>query len=181
MRNVRDRAPHHDEVEPYSWNSCKPAVVFTVGITMGQSKASRTVAFCAVFLIAALYVVGVVSHGVLRHLMQTAPMWPTVILGLRDSRWSKWTAIPCFCCWLLLMSLIWFFLLGWAHVISGTFSPVEVAMTFVVGVSSILGLVTGLRTRSRTSGAGAAVVCFLTLVVQVLAFKVSFLPGIAHD
>ena len=139
------------------------------------------VAFCAVFLIVALYVVGVVSHGVLRHLVQTAPMWPTVILGLRDSRWSKWTAIPCFCCWLLLMSLIWFFLLGWAHVISGTFSPVEVAMTFVVGVSSILGLVTGLRTRSRTSAAGAAVVCFLTLVVQVLAFKVSFSPGIAHD
>jgi hypothetical protein len=41
---------------------------------MGQSNASRTVALCAVFLIAALYVVGVVSHGVLRHVVQTAPV-----------------------------------------------------------------------------------------------------------
>jgi cytochrome bd-type quinol oxidase subunit 2 len=53
-----------------------------VGITMGQSKASRTLAFCAVFLIAALYVVGVVSHGVLRHVVQTAPMRATVVFLL---------------------------------------------------------------------------------------------------
>jgi hypothetical protein len=148
---------------------------------MGQPKATRALAFCAVFLIAALYVVGVVSHGVLRHVVQTAPMWPTVVLGLRGSRWSKWTAMPCFCCWLVLMGLIWLFLLGWAHVISGTFSPVEMAMTLVVGVSSILGLVTGLRMRGHTSAASAAVVCLLTLAVQVLALKVSLLPGIAHD
>lgn len=79
------------------------------------------------------------------------------------------------------MSLIWLSLLGWAHVISGTFSPIEVAMTFVVGASSILGLVTGLRMRGHTSAARAAAVCLLTLAVQVLALKVSFLPGIAHD
>ena len=148
---------------------------------MGQSNASRTVAFCAVFLIAALYVVGVVSHGVLRHVVQTAPMWPTVILGLRGSRWTKWAAIPCFCFWLFLMGLIWLFLLGWAHVISGTFSPIEVAMTLAVGASSVLGFVAGLRMRSHTSGVSATVVFLLTLAVQVLALRVSFLPGIAHD
>jgi hypothetical protein len=135
----------------------------------------------ALFLIAALYVVGVVSHGVLRHIVQTAPVWPTVILGLRDSRWSKWTALPCFFCWLLLMSLIWLFLLGWAHVISGTFSPIEIAMTVVVGASSILGLLIGLRMRSGTSAAGAIAACLLMLLMQVLALRVSFLPGIAHD
>jgi hypothetical protein len=146
---------------------------------MIQSKASRVIAFCALFLIAALYVVGVVSHGVLRHIVQTAPVWPTVVLGLRDSRWSKWTSLPCFFCWLLLMSLIWLFLLGWAHLISGTFSPVEIAMTIVVGVSSIAGPVTGLR--SGTGAVSAAVMCLLMLGVRVLALRVSFLPGIAHD
>ena len=148
---------------------------------MDRPRAPRVLAFGALFLIAALYVVGVVSHGVLRHIVQTAPVWPTVILGLRDSRWSKWTALPCFCCWLLLMTLIWLFLLGWAHVISGSFSPIEIAMTVVVGFSSILGLVTGLRMRSGTSAAGAAGVSLLLLVVQVLALRLSFLPGIAHD
>src|SRR5579863_1570281 len=103
------------------------------------------------------------------------------VLGLRDSRWTKWTALPCFCVWLFLMSLIWLFLLGWAHVVSGTFSPIEVAMTLVVGASSILGLVTGVRTRSGTSAVRATVVFVLTLAVQVLALKVRLLPGIAHD
>ena len=79
------------------------------------------------------------------------------------------------------MSLIWLFLLGWAHVVSGTFSPIEVAMTLVVGASSILGLVTGVRTRSGTSAVRATVVFVLTLAVQVLALKVRLLPGIAHD
>ena len=108
-------------------------------------------------------------------------MWSTVILGLRGSRWTKWAAIPCFCFWLFPMGLIWLFLLGWAHVISGTFSPVEVAMTFVVGASSILGLVMGVRIRSGISPAEAAAVFFIMLAVQVLALRVSFLPGIAHD
>ena len=134
-----------------------------------------------VFLIAALYVVGAVSHEMLRHFVQTAPMWPTAVLGLRDSRWSKWTAMPCFCFWLVLMGLIWLFLLGWAHVISGTFSPIEVAMTLVVGASSVWKLVTALRMRRGTSAASAAAVCLLMLAVQVLALRVSFLPGIAHD
>jgi hypothetical protein len=148
---------------------------------MSHRKASRVLAFCALILIAALYVVGVVSHGVLRHIVQTVPVWPIVILGFRDSPWSKWTALPCFFCWLLLMSLIWLFLLGWAKVISGTFSPIEIAMTVVVGVSSILGIVTALCMQNRTGTAGAAVVCLLIFAVQVLSLKVSFLPGIAHD
>jgi hypothetical protein len=79
------------------------------------------------------------------------------------------------------MSLIWLFLLGWAHVISGTFSPIEIAMIFVAGASSIFGLGTGLRMRSPTNAAGTVGVCILTLLEQILALKVSFLPSIVHD
>ena len=43
-----------------------------------------------------------------------------------------------------------------------------------------LGIVTGLRIRSYTNAATATVVFLLMLAVQVLALKVSFLPGIAH-
>ncbi|PYV16965.1 MAG: hypothetical protein DMG21_10075 [Acidobacteria bacterium] len=148
---------------------------------MTRPADSRLLALSSFFLIAALYVVGVVSHEVLRHIIQTAPVWPTVILGFRDSRWSKWTAMPCFICWLLLMSLIWLFLLGWSHLISGTFSPTEIAMTIVVGAASILGIATGIRMRSGTSTVVAIAVFLLTLAVQVVALRLSFLPGIAHD
>lgn len=148
---------------------------------MSPMKASRVLAFCALFLIAALYVVGVVSHEILRHVVQTAPVWGAVVLGFRDSRWSKWAAMPCFVVWLLLMALIWLFLLGWARVISGTFSPVETGMTFVVGISAIVGLAAALRSRSGASAAGAALVFILMLTLQILLIRISFLPGIAHD
>jgi hypothetical protein len=39
-------------------------------------------------------------------------------------------ALPLFLIWL--MSLIWPYLLGWANVIHGHFSPVEMAMTLIV-------------------------------------------------
>jgi hypothetical protein len=77
----------------------------------------RILAYCALSLILALYVVGFVSHGILRHLVQTAPVWPIVILGWKRSEYTQWMALACFLFWLFLMSLIWLFLLGWSHVI----------------------------------------------------------------
>src|SRR5215470_19936037 len=109
---------------------------------MNQSTSSRVLAFAALILILALYIVGIVSHGVLRHIVQTLPVWPTVILGLSGSRWTKWTGLPCFFLWLILMVNIWLLLAGLPHLLSGTFSATEIAMTIAVGASSIVGIVT---------------------------------------
>src|SRR5271154_6052217 len=35
----------------------------------------RTLGICALILIVSLYVVGIVSHGIIRHTVQTAPVW----------------------------------------------------------------------------------------------------------
>jgi hypothetical protein len=142
---------------------------------------SRGLAFCALLLIASLYVVGVVSHGVLRHIVQTAPVWGAVVLGMRRSVWSKWAALPCFIVWLFLMSLIWLFLLGWARVISGTFTPIEIAMTLVVGACAVIGIVLALRMNTGLRALGASAVFFGMLLLQIAALRISFLPGIAHD
>jgi hypothetical protein len=142
---------------------------------------SRGLAFCALLLIASLYVVGVVSHGMLRHIVQTVPVWVAVVLGMRRSVWSKWAALPCFIVWLFLMSLIWLFLLGWARVISGTFSPIEIAMTLVVGACAVIGIVLALRMNTGVRPLGASAVFFGMLLLQILALRISFLPGIAHD
>jgi hypothetical protein len=141
----------------------------------------RILAGCALLLIAALYVVGVVSNGIVRHVVQTAPVWPAVVLGVRRSDWSKWTALPCFLFWLFLMTLIWLFLLGWVHVLSGTFSGVEIAMTLVVGFCSVVGLVAALRMRTGVGRVGASTVSLVMLIVQFIVFRISFLPAIAHD
>jgi len=138
------------------------------------------IAGCCLAVILALYTVGLVTGLILRHLVQTAPLWIGVALGIRRSELAKWVAIPFFVFWLCMMTLIWLFLLGWAHVISGHFSPIEIAMTLIVGVASIVGFINGLRTRTNTSAVTAVAIFLLSFAVQVATFFISFTSSIAH-
>lgn len=141
---------------------------------------SRIFALCSIATIAALLVVGAVSHGVIRHIVQTSPLWIAVVLAVRRSQWTKWAALPCFVFWFLLMVAIWLFLLGWAHIVSGTFSPVEVAMTITVGIASFLGIARALTVRTQVRPWPAIALLVLVAVLQVAAFRISLLPQIAH-
>ena len=127
-----------------------------------------------------MLVVGTVSHGVIRHVVQTSPLWIGMGLGFRQSSLTKWAVLPCFIFWLLVMTAIWLFLLGWARMITGTFSPTEVAMTLIVGLASLVGIISAARTRSASGAASAAALTVLVAVLQVLAFRLSLLPQIAH-
>jgi hypothetical protein len=90
------------------------------------STAPVQIAVCCLAIIAALVIgVGLASNLVLRHLVQTAPLWVAVALGFRQSRATSWVALPFFLFWLALMVLIWLFLLGISHFITGHFSTVE--------------------------------------------------------
>ena len=146
----------------------------------GTADHSRWVAlFCAI-IIGALYVVGVVSGTVLRHVVQTVPLWVCVVLGLKRVRVVRWLALPMLVSWFSLMAVVWMFLLGWTRVISGHFSPVEIAMTIVIGAASAAGIKTCLgRPWQGTAIAGVGV--FVTgAFCQWAAFYVSFLQGIAN-
>lgn len=134
---------------------------------------------CCLAILVALYIVGAVSHGSLRHEVQTLPLWFPIVLGFNRREMARWCALPCLLFWLGIMTLIWLFLLGWAHVISGHFSPIEVAMTLIVGVASAAGLALCLR-RIRWSTPGFAL-ALLFAILQLLAFRVSMLPAIAHQ
>jgi hypothetical protein len=149
--------------------------------TETQDSTTRALALWGALLIAALYIVGIESHGFVRHIVQTAPVWPSVVLALRGSGWSKWTALPCFLFWFSLMALIWLFLLGWAHVLSGNFTAIEVALTLVVGFCSVVGTVVALRMRTHIGAIGASTTFCGVLILQLLALRISFLPAIAHD
>ena len=145
-----------------------------------QMNDHRFLVVCCMLVIAALLVVGAVSHGVIRHIVQTVPLWFAIVLGLRGSAWSKWTALPCLFFWLIIMVFIWLFLLGWARIITGTFSPIETAMTIVVGLASIAGLVKAFRIRTRVGWWKAMAVVVLLGILQIVALRISFLSAIAH-
>jgi hypothetical protein len=93
----------------------------------------------------ALVVVGVVSHTLLRHLIQIAPLVAALGLLLSRSSLGVSAAAPLFSFWLLIMGAIWLFLLGIARIFTGTFTPAEVTLTIVIGVASALGLAAAWR------------------------------------
>ena len=146
-----------------------------------QSSKFIAIAICCLAIILALAVgVGLASNLVLRHIVQTLPLWLGVAFGFRRSRATGWTALPSFLFWLVLMIVIWLYLLGIAHVISGHFSPVEIAMTIIVGTASAAGIAMFARLKSGLSAMKAASIFAVLLLVQWVCFRLSFLPAIAH-
>jgi hypothetical protein len=139
------------------------------------------IGLCSLVVILALVVgVGLAAGLVLRHIVQTLPLWFGVSFGFRHSNATAWTALPLFLFWFVLMAFIWLYLLGIAHIISGHFSPVEIAMTIIVGVASLIGIVVFARFKSLFSPAKAATVFVAMTLLQFACFRASFLPAIAH-
>jgi hypothetical protein len=134
---------------------------------------------CCVAVMAALLVVGVVSHIVVRHVVQTSALWIAIVLGIRNSKLAKWAALPCFVFWLVLMAAIWSFLLGWTTFLSGTFSPTEIAMTIIVGVASLGGTIRALSMKSGVRAVRVTATILAVLIVQVAVFRLSMFPEIA--
>lgn len=139
------------------------------------------IAGCALAIVFALVIgVGLASHLVLRHVVQTFPLWIVVILGLRRSPTVRWTALPIFLFWLVLMSLIWSYLLGISHLINGHFAPIEIVMTILVGVASISGIAAFFRWRPRLSPTARAGLFIALVVLQWACFVISFRPAFVN-
>jgi hypothetical protein len=141
--------------------------------------APKAIAYCSLATLVALYVVGAVSSGSLRHEVQTLPLWFPIVMGFRERDLAKWMALPSFIIWLTLMTFIWLFLLGWARIITGHFSPVETAMTLVVGVACASGIGIAFRWRTMVSWGKAMGMIVLFAVLQLAALRISFIPYIA--
>jgi hypothetical protein len=139
------------------------------------------IAICCFVIVAALVLgVGLATNLVLRHIVQTAPLWIGVILGFRHSRAASWAALPLFLVWLFLMALIWLYLLGIPSLLSGHFAPVEIAMTIIVGAAASVGIAGFIRFKSLLSPIKAGGIFVLMLLIQLACLRVSFLPAIAH-
>ncbi len=151
------------------------------GVEKTQGRESLVVGSSSLAIIASLVLgVGFGSHLVLRHVVQTLPLWVPVALGFRRSRAAGWAGLPVFLFWFILMVLIWFYLLGMSKMLSGHFTPLEIVMTMVVGIASVVGIWAFLKLKSLLPRGRAAVVFLLITAVQFICFRLSFLPSIAH-
>jgi hypothetical protein len=148
---------------------------------IGGLNQPKYLAYACLTVLIALYIVGAVSHGSLRHEVQTLPLWFPIVMGLRGRELAKWAALPCLVFWFVIMFLIWLFLLGWAHIVSGHFSPAEIAMTLATGAASIAGTAFCLGWKTQVNRWAATSTVILFAALQLLAFRVSLIPFIANQ
>ncbi|HEY3769133.1 MAG TPA: hypothetical protein VGN44_10715 [Candidatus Angelobacter sp.] len=145
-----------------------------------KSKTPMVIAVCcACVSLALVFGVGFASHTILRHVIQTLPCWAVIALGFRGSRVTAWAALPVFLFWLVICGLIWSYLLGISHIVSGHFSPVETAMTIIVGVCAMIGIASFARFKSGLPAESAGILFLLMAIFQWVCFRVSILPAIS--
>jgi len=139
------------------------------------------IALCCLAIIVALVGgVGWVTGLVIRHVVQTAPLWIGLALAIRGSRAVGWFTAPIFAFWLVLMTVIWLYLAGWTTLISGHFTSFETAMTLVVGAACAIGLWLDTRSFARVPAMTGLGLFAITAAAQSLCFWLSVLPGIAR-
>lgn len=141
---------------------------------------AHVIGLCALACIAALIVIGGESHGVVRHVLQTLPLWAAVVLGLAGRPEAKWAGIPVFLFWFAGMVLVWLYLLGISRVAFGTYGQIEVAMTLIVGLASVSGLIACNFSKSRARPALLAAM-LLVFAVQVGVMAASLHVTAASD
>jgi hypothetical protein len=139
---------------------------------------SGLLSVCLFGLATALMVVGIESGLVIRHIVQIVPIVGALAVSLRQPRWAAYAAIPMFAIWLLVSGLIWSFLLGISRVLTGEFTPVEIACTIVMGASGLLGITASL-VAARPFQARHLATVLLGFALQVAAVVISVQPAIA--
>lgn len=131
------------------------------------------VAICLAGIAVALVLVGAVSDTIPRHLVQIVPLvlGAGLVLGRNPS--ASYAAVGLCAFWAVLMGLIWLYLVGLSGVASGTYSAVEIALTVVIAVFSVLGILRGTRADKQISGMRVPVLIAVAFVIQAVVTSVS--------
>jgi hypothetical protein len=116
-----------------------------------MKSTGKRVSLCLLAVVVSLLLVGLVSGTPLRHVIQVAPGAILLLLLFTPLAWTSDAALAIFGFWLVIMTLIWLWLLGIARIVTGTFTPVEIALTIVIGGASAVGLVAAARARPRSA------------------------------
>lgn len=135
---------------------------------------------CLIGIILGLMLVGLVSGTPLRHVVQVLPACIVLVLPTRPSSWSPFAALAIFIFWLILMALIWLYLLGIAHVITGTFSTPEIILTIFIGGWCIVGLFRFFAAPVSAKPAARVIAFVGFALLQIAALWLSLQPYLAH-
>jgi hypothetical protein len=139
----------------------------------------RAVTISCVALLAALGATGVATGTPERHLIQTAPIWIAIVLGIRKMPSVKWVALAYGLFWISMQAIVAIALLGAA----GTrvaLSPIELTLTVAIALASIVVIVSCMRFKSGISAIKAATLFIAAAALQVAAFLTSVSSSFAQ-
>ena len=143
-------------------------------------KRETIISFALAGVVVSLYLVGIVSHTLLRHVVQTSPLLIAILLANRSPRLAGAASAPLFVFWLAIVILIWLFLLGIAHIVSGHYSMTERILTGTIALSTLVGIA-GIFRRGAVAPVAARIGVFVVFAaLQWAAFYVSIQPLFAH-
>ena len=128
---------------------------------------------CLAGLLICLLAVGVESNTFLRHVFQVLPIVLVFILGLFKSRWTHSGSLGLFACWAFFMVLIWLYLAGIQTFFTGNFTGIEIVLTLIIGVLSVVGFTMNVRPEATVGWpvhvSAAVTFALLQLVVMWLS------------
>ncbi|RMF58960.1 MAG: hypothetical protein D6743_17035 [Calditrichaeota bacterium] len=147
----------------------------------------KSVGICLLGLTLSLLLVGVISGTPVRHAIQVVPALIAFLAVVRRTGWAVHAARPLFLFWLFIVLAIWLYLLDIANFVSGRFTPAEVMLTVVIGVSCLWGLVASFRVPSdpvvghpAVAGRTRVVTWAGFALLQTAALWVSLQPAFAQ-
>jgi hypothetical protein len=145
-----------------------------------MTRNARACAAALLAVVVALLLVGVISGTLLRHAVQVVPLLAAMLAVTLRPAWGRFAALPVLLFWLLLMLLVWLYLLGWQSFFTGTFSPVEVGLTVVIGLACAVGVAAAARDSTGPAWWAGVAAFVLFGGLQVAAMWLSFQPAIAN-
>ena len=143
-----------------------------------ERRDATLLAICLAGIAVALVLVGVASNTVPRHLVQIVPLLVAAGLVLGRSSSAAYAAVGLCAFWGVVMGLIWLHLLGLSGAAAGTYSIGEIALTLVIAVFSVFGILRGTRADTERPALRVAVLIAIAFVVQaaVMSLSIRFLP-----
>jgi len=144
-------------------------------------RSERVTATALVVIALALILVGLVSRMVARHAVQIGPVLAAALVVRIRPGWARFAALPIFLFWLFIMALIWLYVLGLARIVTGRFTPVEVALTVLIGLACLVGVKSARRVPVKPGGLVNLAVFLVFSVFQAGAVLLSMQPGLEND
>ena len=125
-----------------------------------QIMQKRDAAFLVVGLAGlalSLFVVGIISDSVARHLLQIVPVILATTRVLGGSYAAAYVAAGTSLFWVIVMLLTWLDLLGISDAASGTYTTAEIALTFVIAAFAAFVVFRTMTLKSSMLGVGRAI------------------------